>query len=140
MKTSAFPRISRLNLGRILIGVVVFFNLQCALLFLVSPASYAPAFELAGVPGEKVISSLGILFIMWNIPYLFALYHPVIHRVSLVQAILMQAVGFVGESILWVNTNPVYHIMKASILRFIIFDGGGLLLLLVAFLILKREK
>ncbi len=140
MKTSTFLRISRLNIGRILIGVVVFINLQCALLFLLFPSTYAPAFELSGIPGENVISSLGILFVMWNIPYLFALVHPKKYRVSLIQAILMQTVGFVGESILWINIEPAYSIMKSSLFRFMVFDGGGLLLLLAAIILVKRDS
>jgi hypothetical protein len=138
MKIIAFPGFTRLNLGRLLIGLVLFFNLQCAVLFLVSPSSYAPSFELSGFTGEIVISSLGILFIMWNIPYLFALHHPVKNRISLIQAVLMQATGFVGESILWLNTSPDHELMRASIFRFMLFDGGGLLLLLAAFLLIKR--
>ncbi|MHC1785153.1 MAG: hypothetical protein AB9891_20795 [Anaerolineaceae bacterium] len=105
---------------------------------MVAPASYAPAFELSGFTGEIVISSLGILFIMWNIPYLFALYHPVRFHVSLIQAVFMQAVGFIGESILWLNTPSFHESVRASILRFMFFDGAGLLLLLAAFLIIKR--
>jgi hypothetical protein len=137
MDKIAFPLLSRLNLGRLFIAVVVSFNLQCAVLFLVSPASYAPAFELSGFKGEIVISSLGILFIMWNIPYLFALYHPARFRVSLIQAVLMQAVGFVGESILWLNAPIGHELMRASILRFMLFDGAGLLLLAAAFLLVN---
>lgn len=127
--------LSKKNISRFLIGMVTFLNLQCAVSFLINPAGFAPEFELSGIPGKNVISSLGILFIMWNIPYLFALLDPVKNRVSLLQTVLMQAVGFLGESILWINTDPVHWVMRASIFRFMVFDGGGLLLLLAAFFI-----
>lgn len=124
-----------LLIARILIAIVTFFNLQCAAVFLISPARYAPAFEVSGIPGSSFISALGILFIMWNVPYIFALTHPVKHRTSLIQAVIMQAIGLVGETILYLNTPAIHSILRQSTLRFIIFDGGGLLFLLAAFLI-----
>ncbi len=127
-----------LILARILIGIVTFFNLQCAAVFLISPARYAPAFEVSGVPGSSFVSALGILFLMWNVPYLFALSHPVTHRTSLIQAVIMQAIGLVGETILYLNTPAVYATLRQSTLRFIMFDGVGLLFLLSAFLIIRR--
>lgn len=130
---------ARIQISRLLIGLVTFINLLCALVFLIEPARYAPAFELAGRVGEIVISSLGILFIMWNIPYLFALVHPIKYRVSLLQAILMQAFGFIAESVLWMNIDAIHHILRGSIFRFILFDGMGLLLLLVAFAVSGRR-
>jgi hypothetical protein len=129
-----------LLIARILIGIVTFFNLQCAAVFLIYPARYAPAFEVSGVPGSSFVSALGILFLMWNIPYLFALSHPVRHCTSLIQAVIMQSVGLVGESILYFNTPTTHAILRQSTLRFIIFDGGGLLLLLVAFQIVHKSS
>ena len=118
-----------LTLARILIGSVTFFNLQCAFAFLVSPASYAPAFEVSGLPGASLVSALGILFLMWNVPYLFALAHPVRQRTSLIQAVIMQAIGLIGESILYFNTPAVHALLRQTALRFILFDGVGLVLL-----------
>jgi hypothetical protein len=47
----------------------------------------------------------------------------------------MQAVGFIGESILWINIDAIHQVLRTSILRFIIFDGAGLLLLMFAFIL-----
>ena len=129
-----------LTLARILIGTVTFFNLQCAVAFLVSPASYAPAFEVSGVPGASLVSALGILFLMWNVPYLFALYHPVRQRTSLIQAVIMQAIGLVGESILYFNTPAVHALLRQTALRFILFDGVGLVLLMGALWLTRKAK
>ena len=134
MKTSR-----SLLIARILIGLVTFFNLQCATVFLISPARYASAFEVSGVPGSSFVSALGILFLMWNVPYLFALFHPVRYRISLIQAVIMQAVGLIGETILYLNTPLTHAILRQSTLRFIIFDGGGLLFLLAAFLVTRKS-
>ncbi|KAF0110178.1 MAG: hypothetical protein FD147_1799, partial [Chloroflexi bacterium] len=90
------------NVARVLIGIVTFLNLQAAATFLFNPADYAPAFELNGAPGVAMVRGVGLLFIMWNIPYLVALINPIRHFVSFVEAVIMQAIGVLGEStILW---------------------------------------
>jgi hypothetical protein len=126
------------GLSRILIGLVIFFNLQCALLFLISPSAYASSFELTGFSAQIVISSFGILFIMWNIPYLFALYQPIKYQTSLIQAVLMQTIGFIGESILLLNIPASHNVLRTSIWRFIVFDGLGLVALLIGLFIVRR--
>jgi hypothetical protein len=122
----------RIWLARGLIGLVTFFNLQAAFLFLFRAQDYAPGFELGGAAGTAVIQGMGLLFVMWNVPYVFALLDPIRNRRSHLEALIMQAIGVVGESaLLWVlpGAHPLIH---ASVLRFIIFDGSGLVLLLVA--------
>lgn len=127
-------------ISRVLIGLVVFFNLQCAFHFLFRPADYAPGFELTGVPGSAIIQGMGLLFLMWNVPYLFALVNPLKYFVSLIEAVIMQAVGVVGETILLFVINGEHPLIKASVLRFILFDGAGLVLLAIALLIILRFK
>ncbi|MCX6032023.1 MAG: hypothetical protein NT169_22345 [Chloroflexi bacterium] len=119
-------------LARGLIAAVFLWNVQCAVAFLAAPATYAPGFELTGPAGAATVRGLGVLFLMWNVPYFSALLDPARCRVSLYEAIAMQAIGFVGESvILW--TLPVAHpVARAAVTRFIAFDGSGLILLLVA--------
>ena len=72
--------------------------MQCALIFLISPSWFAPSYELNGEVGDVVIRAFGILFLMWNVPYLFAAWNPQRHRVSLWQAIIMQTIGLIGET------------------------------------------
>lgn len=125
---------------RVFIGAVAALNLQCAILFLAHPEAYAAGFELSGLPGEKIVQGMGILFLMWNIPYLFALANPLEHRVSLLEAVCMQAVGLAGESWLY-STLPAGHaVLRASAVRFIVFDGAGLALLLAALLLATRFR
>ena len=126
--------------ARLLIGLVVFFNLQCAFYFMVYPADYAPGFELTGVPGNAIIQGMGLLFLMWNIPYLFALINPIKFHISLIEAVIMQAVGVVGETILLMVLKGEHPLIKASVLRFIFFDGAGLVVLFVALLIVLRHN
>ena len=118
--------------ARVLIGTVLFFNLQCALFFLLWPEVYAPLFELAGTPGAAALRGMGILFVMWNIPYLAACADPQGKQTSLIEAAVMQAVGAGGEILLALSLPQEHSILIASVWRFIIFDMVGLLFLLAA--------
>jgi len=107
-------------------------NLQCAVAFLIRPGAYAPGFELQGEVGEAVIRSLGVLFVMWNIPYGVALWNPVRHHLALYEALSMQATGLVGETLIYALLPAMHIVARGSILRFIVFDGLGLLALATA--------
>lgn len=136
MKTTGAGRI---KFARLLIGLVIFFNLQAAILFIISPAAYSAGFEVGGVAGEKLVQGMGILFLMWNVPYIYALIDPIWHRTSLHQAIIMQAIGVVGESILWLTLPPGHPAMESTVVRFAIFDGSGLIALWAAFWITRSR-
>ena len=122
----------RLWAARLLIAVVVGWNLQCALVFLLDPARFAPGFELAGIPGEAAVRGTAVLFVMWNVPYLVALWQPRRQRVSLWEAIIMQAIGVIGESLILAWLPAGHADLHASILRFVAFDAAGLVLLAAA--------
>jgi hypothetical protein len=123
----------RLWSARILIGLVIAWNLQAALVFLLSPGVFAPGFELSGPPGEAAIRGIAILFIMWNVPYLVAAWHPRKHLLSLKEALVMQFIGLLGETVIFLNLPPAHNLLQSSILRFIIFDASGLAALVVSF-------
>ena len=131
---------SRTIIARVLIGLVVFFNLQCALVFILHAQQYAPSFELSGPAGEAMVQGMGILFVMWNIPYLFALWAPDRQRSSLVEACLMQFIGVSGESLLYLLLPTGHAVLRASALRFIIFDGSGLIALVLAFWLSGKHR
>lgn len=130
----------KLWLARLLIGVVFFFNVECALSFIIAPEVYAPAFELAGYAGVGMIRGMGILFLMWNVPYAFALWNPMKFGISLIQAIIMQAIGALGETLLLVTFPAGYALLRSSVLRFIVFDASGLVFLIVAYLITLQAR
>ncbi len=119
---------------RLLILPVTAWNLQAALAFTLQPESFAPGFMLSGVPGAAAVRGVGILFLMWNIPYLAALWHPQKNLLALKLAAAMQAVGLLGELYLLSTLTAEYATLAASIIRFVAFDGIGLLLLLAALL------
>lgn len=126
------PVTIRLWLGRLLIGSVLLWNVQCALAFLSAPATYAPGFELSGPAGEAMVRGMAVLFLMWNVPYAVALWHPVRHRVSLYEAVAMQTIGLIGESLILWSLRDGHSVAAANVGRFIAFDGAGLVLLLLA--------
>ncbi|MEL7625271.1 MAG: hypothetical protein AAGU15_00215 [Anaerolineaceae bacterium] len=126
-------------IARVLIGLVLTMNLACAIDFIARPQLYLSGYELSGEVGRVVIIGYGILFLMWQVPYFFALYQPRRFRVSLIQANMMQAIGFIGETLLF-RTIPLEHrVLRGSILRFIYFDGGGLVLLIIALLLVSNR-
>jgi hypothetical protein len=128
---------TRIWFARLLITPVIFFNLQCSLVFLITPGRYAASFDLHEPPGLYMIQGLGLLFLMWNIPYLVALHNPKIHSISLIESIIMQTIGVLGETILLNAIPPTYSMLHTSIIRFIIFDASGLILLILASIILQ---
>ena len=132
------PKPWRLWGARFLVGLVLLINLQCAASFLISPGFYMAGFEVDKDVGTSVVRGMGILFLMWNVPYVVALSHPVKRLLSLYEAIAMQAIGLVGES--WLSTSvPASHSsIQAALQRFILFDGAGLAALILAAWIAKR--
>ncbi len=99
---------------------------------------FTAEFELSGPPGEAAIRGIGLLFLMWNIPYTVALIHPMRYRISLYEATAMQGIGLLGESLILMSLSPVHRILQSSLSRFIVFDGAGLVLLLLAIWFVHR--
>ena len=128
----------RLWISRSLIAIVTVWNLQAAVIFIISPESFVHAYELSGAAGEAAVRGVGVLFLMWNVPYVFAAIHPVRFRLGLAFALLMQLIGLLGESYIFSTLTMEHLILRGSILRFIIFDGAGLLLLLLAWLLIRK--
>ena len=126
------------KLSRVLIGSVVFLNLQAAISFFINPAMYAPRYELEGLVGQSVIKGYGVLFLMWNIPYILALYNPIKYKVSLYESVAMQFVGLIGEAVILWQLPPGFQTLRHSILRFIIFDSFGLFALIVAAILVNK--
>ncbi|MDR3575179.1 MAG: hypothetical protein P4L50_15070 [Anaerolineaceae bacterium] len=123
---------SKLWIGRFLIGWVLFTNLQCAILFILFPGRFVQGFEMTGVSGEAAVRGIGILFAMWNVPYCLAILQPQKFRLSLIEAVIMQGIGFVGETTLLMSFPQGHLFIRETVNRFILFDGSGLILLLLS--------
>jgi len=130
----------RIWIARLCIGIITVWNLQVAFIFIFSPSRFVGAYELSGTVGEAAVRGVGVLFLMWNVPYLFALVHPICYRLELTLSLLMQFIGLIGESYI-LSTVPVEHvILRSSILRFIAFDGAGLIFLVTAWLLTRGDQ
>lgn len=122
----------KINLARILTGIVFLVNVQCALVFLFWPGMYAGSFELSGAPGQAMVRGLGVLFLMWNVPYALALWNPIRYRLALCMAIVMQAIGLLGETWIVLSIPDAHISIQSTIARFVAFDAFGLVLLLAS--------
>ncbi len=125
---------------RILILIVMIWNFQAAVCLLINAPVYLPAFELSGQPGVVAIRGVGVLFLMWQVPYLFAFISPQKNRTALVESLLMQFIGLIGETLLWISLSEIHYQLRSSMMRFIVFDGVGFLLLGCALNLVSRIK
>jgi hypothetical protein len=112
---------------------VLIANMTAAIPYVLRPADYAASYELTGVPGEVVVRGFGILYLMWAVPFIPALWHPARNRVAFVIVLAMQAIGLAGESLMLAGLPAGHAVLRASGLRFIAFDGAGLVILLTAY-------
>lgn len=121
--------------SRFLIAIVLFWNLQCSVLFMAKPLEFINAFQLTGIPGKVTIIGFGILFLMWQVPYVFALINPIRFHISLFEAVIMQTIGAIAETVLLMTITNEFSSLRSSIMRFILFDSAGLVLLLSALIL-----
>jgi len=119
-------------LARGAIAVVWLWNLSAAIPMTLWPARYAPGFELSGVVGATLTRSLGLLFLMWLVPYAPALFDPVRYRVCVGVIVAQQMIGLAGELWLLWSLPPGHAALRATAWRFIAFDAAGLVLLALA--------
>ena len=105
-----------------------------------SPDKYSPGCEVAGVPGRIYVQGLGILFLMWNATYPPVIFHPIRYPPLFVVILIQQAIGFVGETWLWLTMPPGHSLLQATGLRFMLFDGIGLIAMAGAYWLLMRQR
>ncbi|MCS7282911.1 MAG: hypothetical protein RMK65_09255 [Anaerolineae bacterium] len=126
--------------ARLLAGIVFLFNVICALYFVAYPARYAPAFEVSGLSGELLIRGLGILFLMWNVPYVPLLLWPSRWPVLWVVILTQQIIGIAGETWMWMTLPAGHPALWSTGLRFILFDGAGLFALGAGLWLTERSR
>ena len=119
--------------ARVAFAAVFIVNVQCALSFALFPADFVGAYELNGVAGEAAVRGIGIAFLMWNATYPAFIVAPQRFRVLGWVILAQQAIGLVGESLLLAGLPAGHDMLAASVTRFIVFDGVGLLLMGIAF-------
>ena len=127
-------------LARATLIAVLLANLSAAIPYVARPATYVTAYELAGAPGEVVVRGLGILFLMWAVPFIPAILQPVRNRVAFTCVLAMQVIGLAGESLMMATLPPGHDALSATGWRFIAFDGAGLVLLSLGYLVTQRGQ
>lgn len=119
--------------ARLAVATVFVLNVSCALYFILRPQDYAGGFEVSGVAGEATVRGYGILFLMWNATYPLVILQPQRQRTLFAVVLAQQAIGVLGESWMWLALPQGHTALSATGLRFILFDGGGLILMGAAF-------
>ncbi len=124
--------------ARAAVAAVCAWNLSAAVPFALAPGRYAAGFEVSGVGGEALVRGMGILFLMWQVPFLPVIWNPRRHRVCFLVILAMQVVGLAGE--LWVMAGlpPGHAALHATGMRFVAFDAAGLALLAGAYALARR--
>jgi hypothetical protein len=130
------PRLA-VHFARLVVGLVFAMNVSCALAFLLRPGDYAAGFELDGPAGRIAVQGFGLLFLMWNATYPLVLVDPARHRAMFAVVLAQQALGVFGESWLLWTLPPGHHALWQTGLRFVIFDGLGLIGMGMAYLLLR---
>lgn len=126
-------------LARGAVGLVFVVNVACALAFILRPGDYAPSFELPGLAGKIAVQGFGILFLMWNATYPLVIFQPGKNRLLFAVVLIQQFIGVLGESWLWLSLPAGHPALQVSGLRFIQFDGFGLLLMGAAYCFLPHS-
>ncbi len=139
--TPSAPAVSpAVHFARLAVGVVFAWNVLCAIEFILRPDLYVPGFELSGAIGRAVVQAFGILFLMWNATYPPVIAQPLRQRTLFLVILAQQAIGLLGESWLLLQMPLEHAVIRSSVLRFILFDGAGLLLMGLSFWLLHGRR
>ncbi len=125
---------------RAAVGAVFLMNIWCAATFLGRPEDFTGSFEVGGAPGRAIVQAFGILFLMWNATYPAVIWRPRNHHALFAVIVAQQVIGLAGETWLALSMPLGHPALWATGVRFILFDGAGLALMLLAYLVLLRSN
>lgn len=126
---------------RILYLAVFVSNMICIVAFIAAPSDYVNSYELkAATGGIAAIEGFGVAFAMWNTTYPFFIVNPRRNKTLGLVIIVQQVVGLAGELYIRAGLPATCTVLADSIMRFVWFDAGGLVLLIAGYLILRRYK
>ena len=125
---------------RILVLAVFCVNMYCIVHFIFLPERFISAYELTGVPGIAAIQGIGVAFLMWNVTYPLVIVRPDKYRILYIIVIIQQVVGLIGETFILLTLPEGHGILAVNIMRFIIFDASGLVLLVAGFFLSRTTE
>jgi hypothetical protein len=115
------------------LGLVFVVNVTCAIQFVVWPERYTASFELTGDAGRAIVRGIGVLFLMWNATYPLVILNPYRRRALYLVVLVQQATGLAGESWILASLPEGHAALRSTARRFIVFDGAGLVAMLIAY-------
>lgn len=128
-------------IARILYLAVFVSNMICIVAFIANPAGYIYSYQVNGAAGaEAAIEGIGVAFAMWNVTYPFFILNRKDNRALGLAIIVQQVVGLIGELYIKAGLGPECAELADSIVRFIWFDAGGLVLLIIGFVLLFCKR
>jgi hypothetical protein len=127
-------------IARLAVAAVFIMNLWCALAYLTAPEAYAPGYGLSGSTGRAVVQAFGVLFLMWNASYPPVIWNPRRHATLFAVILVQQAIGLAGEAWLLHSLPSDTAALRATGMRFILFDGAGLALMSAAFALMRGVR
>ena len=126
--------------ARVMVLVVFCWNVLCALQFIIAPASFASGYGLEPTPENcALVSGIGVAFLMWNVTYPAVIFDPMRFKTLYIVVLIQQLVGLAGEYFIWMRLSGAglaEGAMADGIMRFVIFDGVGLAMMLVGLIVL----
>ncbi|MBQ3302476.1 MAG: hypothetical protein IJH04_10115 [Eggerthellaceae bacterium] len=131
--------------ARIMVGIVFAWNVICALQFVLWPGDFAAGYGLEQTEASKAaISGIGVAFLMWNTTYPLVIVNPDKHMTLFGVILAQQAIGLAGESVILAQLSSAAASATTAaamegIWRFIAFDAAGLLMMAIAFFVLRRS-
>ena len=129
----------RQRAARAAVALVLIANLSASVPYLIAPGAYAAAFELEGAAGAVMVRAIGVLFLMWCVAYVPVVARPDRHPALFGVILVQQTIGLIGESWILASLPPSHAALSATGLRYIVFDGTGLALLVLAFTLSWRR-
>ena len=127
------------RISQLVVGVVFILNISCAVAFIFQPERYMGGFEIGGLQGRVLTQAVGILFLMWNVTYPLVILNPYRHKTLFAVILIQQAIGLLGERWLMLTLPAGHAALQATGLRFIFFDGAGLILMGAAYIVLIKQ-
>lgn len=127
------------RIAQFTVGVIFFINVSCAVVFILQPQNYMGGFEISGDQGRVIVQALGILFLMWNVTYPPVILDPIKYKTLFKIILIQQAIGLIGESWLMTTLPDGHAALRATGLRFIVFDGLGLVFMGLAYLLIIKK-
>ena len=140
MPSKSTGRRVKVWISRLCVSAVFAVNMYCIVHFIFWPERFISAYELTGVPGVAALQGIGVAFLMWNVTYPLVIVRPDKHRALFAVVLAQQLVGLIGETYILLTLPESHAVLASNLIRFIVFDAAGLVLLTTGFFLSRPQK